>query len=153
MIESARTTAGRRRCAGFTLVEALIATSISGIAASVAYPGISSAVHKARRSEALVAMAQVQLAQERWRSGSSRYATLAELGLPERASGGHYRITVAEATPAGYAALAEASGAQAADKRCRYLRLAFAAGNVVYSSGDSDATANDADTNRQCWKL
>jgi type IV pilus assembly protein PilE len=145
--------ASRRRSAGFTLIEAMIATSISGIVASLAYPSVSAAVHKARRSEALVAMAQVQLAQERWRSNSSRYATLAELGLPDKAPGGHYRIVVADATPAGYAAIAQATAAQAADRACRYLKLALDAGTVVYSSGDNEATTNDAATNRQCWKL
>lgn len=145
--------ASRRRCAGFTLLELTVACAVSGLVATAAYPSVSSALLKARRSDALVAMTQLQLAQERWRSNSGRYATLAELGLPATASGGNYRVTVADPTPAGYAALAQATGTQSADRSCRFMKLVLDDGAVVYSSGDTEATANDSATNRQCWKL
>lgn len=142
---------GRRN--GFTFVEVMIAASISGVAASAAYPSIAGAMHKARRSEALVAMTQLQIAQERWRTNAGRYATLEELGLPSTLPGGRYRISVSEPTADGYHAVAQAAGAQAADRSCRYFRLAQDAGSTVYSSGESDIASNDALANRQCWKL
>lgn len=146
-----RSTSIRRRAAGFTLVELMVATSISGVLASVAYPSVSAALYKIRRSEALVAVIQLQQAQERWRSGSSRYATLTELGLPSTASGGNYRLSITDPASNGYVALAQATGAQAGDRQCRYMKLAVDAGNLVYSSGETDATANNAQANRQCW--
>lgn len=143
----------RRRQIGFTLVEMAIATAVSGLLASVAYPSVSAALHKARRSEAMVAMMQLQQAQERWRSGNSRYASLPELGLAANAPGGHYRIEVADPGPQGYVALAQATGAQAGDRACRYLVLVVDGAAVTYRSGDSQAASNDTTANRQCWNL
>jgi type IV pilus assembly protein PilE len=143
----------RRHSAGFTLVETVIATSIAGVLASVAYPSVATALQKVRRSEALVAMMQLQQAEERWRSGSARYATLADLGLPATATGGHYRLTVSDATGSGYVAVAQALGAQSGDRQCRYLQLALDAGNPSYRSGETEAVENGTAANRQCWNL
>lgn len=139
----------RRTMSGFTLVEVVIATAVSGVLASVAYPSFSAALAKARRSEAMVAMTQIQLAQERWRSARSRFATLEELGVATATGGGHYLLSVADPTPQGYVATAQASGAS--ERGCRYLRIAYDAGISVYRSGETDATANDAAANRRCW--
>lgn len=140
-----------RRSAGFSLIELMIATSISGVLASAAYPSFSAALHKIRRCEALAATMQLQQAQERWRSGSSRYGTLAEVGVAGIVPGRNYLLSVAAPSASGYVALAEATGAQASDRPCKYLKLSVDAGNVSYSSGETDATANSAQVNRQCW--
>lgn len=142
-----------RRSAGFTLVELMVATSVSGILASVAYPSFSGALQKMRRTDALVAIMQLQHAEERWRSGSSRYGTLAELAVPGRSPGGHYIISVGTPQPHGYIAVAQATGAQSADRACRFLKVSVDAGSVAYSSGETDAAANPAQVNRQCWNL
>lgn len=141
----------RRRCSGFTLIELMIATSISGVLASVAYPSFSDAVQRIRRCEALAATMQLQQVQERWRSGNSRYGTLAELGLPAIAAGNNYLLSVTDPSATGYVALAEATGAQARDGSCRYLKLSVAAGNVSYSSGATADAGNSVAVNRQCW--
>jgi type IV pilus assembly protein PilE len=141
----------RRLSGGFTLIEMLVATSVSGLLASVAYPSFSGAIQKVRRTEALVAMVQIEQAEERWRSGSSRYGTLAELGLASVAPGGSYLLSVADAGTNGYVALAQATGAQAGDHTCRYLKLSIASGNLVYSSGETAAATNGEQANRQCW--
>lgn len=143
----------RRRSAGFTMIELLIATSVSGLLAGVAYPSFSSALQKMRRTDALVAMVQLQHAEERWRSGSSRYGSLAEVGVAERSPAGHYRLSVADPQPHGFVAVAEASGAQAGDRACRFLRVEIDAGNVVYRSGETAAADNPSKVNRQCWNL
>ncbi len=147
------TLASRRRSAGFTLVETMIATSIAGVLASVAYPSVAGALQKVRRSEALVAMMQLQQVEERWRSASARYATLAEVGLPAVAAGGHYQLTVSGATGSGYVAVAQAIGAQSGDRQCRYMKLAIDAGNPSYRSGETEAADNGTAANRQCWNL
>lgn len=143
----------RRRNAGFTLVEVMIATAVSGLLASVAYPSFSGTLQKVRRSEALVAAMQIQQAQERWRSGSNRYGTLAEVGVASVALGRNYLLSVSEPNATGYVALAQATGFQAGDRMCRYMKLSVDGGNAVYSSGETEATANDAQGNRQCWNL
>jgi len=148
-----KTSLSTRRPAGFSLIEMMIATAVSGVLASVAYPSFSSALQKVRRTEALASLMQLQLAQERWRSASSRYGTLAEVGVAGLSAGRHYEIRVDTASSTGYEALAVATGGQARDRACRYLRLSVDAGNLSYRSGDTDATANSAQENRQCWAL
>ena len=143
----------RRRAAGFTLVELMIATAISGVLASVAYPSFSGALQKVRRTEAMVALLQLQQAQERWRSGSSRYGTLAEVGVASVIPGRNYVLSVADPSATGYLAIAEATGTQARDRTCRYLLLGVASANMSYRSGETAAGANDEQVNRKCWNL
>ena len=141
----------RRHAAGFTLVEVMIATAISGVLASVAYPSFSGVMHKVKRCEALAALMQLQQAEERWRSDNSRYGTLDEVGVASAAPGRNYLLSVADASATGYVAVAQATGTQASDRKCRYLRLAFQAGNLATSSGETESADNDAQANRQCW--
>lgn len=141
----------RRRSAGFTLVEMMIATSVSGVLASIAYPGYSSVMQKLRRTDALVSMIQVQQAQERWRSGNGRYGSLAEVGAEGVVAGRSYTFSVDAISASGYEVLAAATGAQARDSLCRYMRLVVDGGNVSTRSGATDATDNPAQANRKCW--
>ena len=143
----------RRRAAGFTLVELMIATSISGVLASVAYPSFSGALLKVRRTGAMVAMLQLQQAQERWRSSSNRYGSLAEVGVASTVPGRNYLPSVADPTTTGYVATAEATGAQARDRACRYLLLGMESGNTRYRSGETAAATNGEQENRKCWNL
>ena len=143
----------RRRSAGFTLIEVMVATSISGLLASVAYPSFSGVLQKVRRSEALVAAMQIQQAQERWRAGSNRYGTLAEVGVGSVAPGRNYLLSVSAPSATGYVALAQATGFQAGDRLCRYMKLSVDGGNTVYSSGETEAATNNTQGNRQCWNL
>lgn len=143
----------RRRQAGFTLVELMIATSVSGILASVAYPSYSGAMHKMRRMEALVAMIQLEQAEERWRSGNGRYGTLEEISVADVTAGRSYRLSIDAPSAHGYEATAVATGAQASDASCRFMVLVVDAGNVTYRSGSTDAADNAAQINRKCWNL
>ena len=142
-----------RRIAGFSLFELLVATSVSGVLASVAYPGFTGSLQKARRSEALVALMEVQQMQERFRSNSGRYGSLAEIGLPAAAAGGRYELAVESPTATGYLASAAAGGTQAGDAVCRYLAVNVEAGSPTLRSGGSAAGDNDAAANRRCWNL
>ena len=141
----------RRRSTGFTLIEVMVATSITGVLASVAYPSFSGALHKVHRTEALVAVIQLQQAQERWRSGNSQYGSLAEIGVPSVAPRRNYLLSVARQSATGYEVMAAATGTQASDRSCRYLKFTVDAGNTAYASGDTEAVTNNAQANRQCW--
>jgi type IV pilus assembly protein PilE len=140
-----------RRSAGFSLVELLVATSISGVLASVAYPSFTGSLQKARRSEALVALMQVQQVEERFRSNGSRYGSIDEIGVATAVAGGHYALNVESADATGYVASAVAVSTQAADAACRYMKVSVDAGTSTLSSGASAATGNDELANRRCW--
>jgi len=142
-----------RHAAGFTLIEMMVAVSVAGILSSVAYPSFNGQIHKARRADALVAMVQVQAAQERWRSVHRDYATLDDLGLPARSTAGHYALSVTQADDERYEVLASAVGSQAGDRACRHLKLTLDGASIAYASGDAPSTDNPAELNRRCWNL
>jgi type IV pilus assembly protein PilE len=143
----------RRGSRGFTLIEIVAVLGVAGVLSSLAWPSFQGSLQKARRAEAMMAMAQLQIAQERWYANRGRYGSLDELRLPARTSAGHYRIVVSEADAQGYVALATASGAQAGDRACRQLRLTVAAGASTHDSGADERFDNDAAANRRCWNF
>ena len=143
----------RRAARGFTLIEILSVLGIASVLSSLAWPSFQGGLHKARRADALVALVQVQIAQERSYANRYRYASLAELRTPERSSGGHYRLEVISADEQGYELVAHATGSQAGDAVCRVLKLTVAGGATVRSSGADERVANDAAANRRCWGL
>lgn len=142
-----------RAARGFTLIEVLAALGIAGVLSSIAWPSFEGSLQRARRADATLAMAQLQIAQERWYANRGRYGNLAELRLAERSSGGHYRLEVVAADEQGYTLLARASGAQARDAACRSLRLGLAGGVTTRESGADDRVGNDEAANRRCWNL
>ena len=143
--------ATHRRARGFTLIEMLVATAITGVLSSVAYPSFLGTVQKVRRTDALVAVLQVQAAQERWRSNNPGYGSLAEIRQPAQSAAGHYTLELRNVGDTGYELLATARGAQGSDNACRTLKLVMTGLNAVQSSGPDANTGNDSDANRRCW--
>jgi type IV pilus assembly protein PilE len=143
----------RRRAAGFTLIEMLAAVSIAGVLASIAYPTFEAPIQKARRTDALVALMQLQMAEERWHSNHLRYATLAELGAASTSANRYYTLQVVSADENGFALRAVATGLQARDQACRYFTLNSSGANVVQASGPTAEATNPAAANRRCWGL
>ncbi len=141
----------RTRAAGFSLPELAFSLTIVGILSSIAYPAFSSTLASVRRSDALVALMGVQTQQERYRANHETYGDLTQLGVASVSRSGHYELTLEAASPNGYSVRAAAIGAQRNDSVCRYLRLSVDGLNVVYASGESDATTNAAALNRRCW--
>jgi type IV pilus assembly protein PilE len=136
---------------GFTLIEGLVGVAIAGVLSSIAYPSVEAQVQRARRTDALVALLQAQLAEERHRANNADYATLAELGLRDTSPAGHYRLQASANASGGYDLVATAVAAQARDARCRVLRLSLADGTLVQTSGSDARTTNDSAANRVCW--
>lgn len=130
---------------GFSLIEALVALAVIAILASLAWPGFAGALQRSRRVEATAALMQVQLAQERWRSGHAAYAAdLAALGLDYRLSA-HYRLAITASGAHRYSAVATPVGMQAGDAACTSLVLSLEAGRIVLgSTGHAPASA--------CWR-
>ena len=145
-----RATGLTRLARGFTLIEGLVTVAIAGVLSTVAFPSVEAQLLRARRTDALVALLQAQLAEERHRANNAGYASLPELGLRDTSSAGHYRLQ-ANASGSGYELVATAVAAQARDVRCRVLRLSLVDGVLVQTSGSDATTANGADANRACW--
>ena len=145
--------AWRRATGGFTLIEMLAVLSMTGVLTSVALPSFEGQLQRARRSDVLVTMLQVQAAQERWRSNGVRYGSLADIGTPAQSAAGHYRLQVVSADEDGYDVLATATGTQARDTGCRNMALRTSGANLVYASGPDASVANPVALNAKCWNL
>jgi type IV pilus assembly protein PilE len=141
----------RRACAGFTLIDMMCAVTVAGVVSAIAVPAYQGAMQKTRRSEALVALLQAQMVQERFRADHASYGSLADLGLPATTSGGHYGLSVTDPTQTGYAIEAVATAQQSADTLCRHLRLVVDGFNVAYASGPDSSVGNAASANKKCW--
>ena len=139
------------RARGFTLIETLVTVGIAGVLSSVAYPSFEGQVLRARRTDALVALMQAQLAEERFRANNASYGSLADAGLRATSPAGYYTVQVAFAGSDGYALLASANARQARDATCRHLRLTLSDASLSYASGADETTSNPADVNRRCW--
>ena len=132
---------GRSPADGFSLIELLIVLAIVAILATVTVPSFTGFVAKARRSDAMAALLQVQLAQERWRAEHLSYtAELSALGQPSSGSpDGCYRLRV-QVDGNGFVVTAEPVGVQQAD-RCG--TFAIDESGPHYADGFAD---------RSCWR-
>lgn len=79
---------------GFTLIELMVVVAIVGILAAVAYPSYQNSVRKSRRADAMAALAEAQLAQEKWRANHTTYAANATtLGISATSPDGYYSLS------------------------------------------------------------
>jgi len=147
-----RPASNRNQC-GFTLIELMFSVTIAGFLSSVAYPAYQGTVQKVRRSDALVAMMDIQMAQERFRSNNVAYASLTELRSRATSPAGHYLLDVQTPTNAGFVVLATAAGSQRSDTSCGVLKLTVDGANVSYASGSDGNVGNDSVANKRCWSL
>lgn len=130
-----------------TLVELLVVVTIVGILASLAYPSFTRYLQRSRRADALVALMQIQMAQERWRASHPSYSeTLGALQLGRFAAetSGHYKLSLSLDEAGEYIATATATGVQTADKACTSMSLSVRAGQPHRASTGS----GHAD---ECW--
>lgn len=142
-----------RKAAGFTLIEMMCAVALTGVISSIAYPTYKKVIHKARRSDAQIALMQLQMSEERYRSEHSSYGSLVELGSAASTPSGQYTLTIASPSETGFRAQAVASGVQASDTTCHYMQITVDGLNVSYLSGSDASLSNTAATNKQCWGI
>jgi type IV pilus assembly protein PilE len=103
--------------AGFSLIELLITLAIVAILAVITVPSFSGLVARSRRSDAMAALLDVQLAQERWRALNFSYApALSALGWATADSpDGYYRLRINNADDSGFTVTARPVGVQQSD--------------------------------------
>ena len=143
----------RSRSRGFTLVELMITVVVIAILSAIAIPSYRGYVQRSKRSEATVALMQIQASQEKFFLQNNAYVTTtanlsaappAGLGIPATTSDGNYDLTLAAAAPGGYTATATATSTQADDAKCQTF--------TINQNGVRTATGSAADPNVECWK-
>lgn len=135
---------------GWTLTELLISLAVMGTLAALALPAYLQQQRQARRSDAQVALQQLQMDQARWRAQHDTYAdSLTALGWSsDQSLRGQYRISIPQADAEGYTLEAWPVGAQAADRDCSPLRLTWrGSATTTLSAGQHP----DSDPDR-CWR-
>jgi len=142
-----------RRARGFTLVESLVALSVASVLSGIAYPSFHGSLQKSRRADALIALVQLQNAQERWRFSHRGYGALADIGVAAASPAGHYRLELVAADEDHFEVRAVAQGTQARDAACRVLSLRSDGAVTTRSSGPDAGVANAPAANRRCWSL
>lgn len=128
---------------GFTMIELMVVLAIMAILTMVAYPSYQESMRKSRRSDAIVAALAIQVAQEKFRSSCTVYAstiaaanncntpTVGVYSIPGLTTSpeGHYTMSLSGATGNAYVITAAAQGAQANDTGCTSMTITFNATN------------------------
>lgn len=152
-----------RTSRGVTLVEVIIVVVVLAVLASIAMPIFSKMAMSSRRSEAYGALANLALAQSRYRNNKPQYAGQDKLtvpsnigpdsglGLADVSSGGHYKIEIVEAEGSFFTAKATAlsSSVQSKDKKCLVLVYKLEGEKQIYGGGASGTPLTDPNN---CWK-
>lgn len=131
---------------GFTLIELMVVLVVVAILMAIAIPTFTNQVRKSRRAEAMRALSDLQLRQERWRANHTSYIGTDSVAADVTAFGGlptsdFYTIAFdSTASATGFTVKATAAGAQAADAACTPMRIQVANGAVTKTP-----------TTNRCW--
>lgn len=119
--------------AGFTLIELMVAIAIVALLVQLALPSYLNATRNSRRADAVFALQQIQLEQEKLRSNCTTYAATLTgtracgvLGYPQSTTPeGYYDLSLSSASATGFTATATAKAgtSQANDSGCTTLTL------------------------------
>lgn len=139
-----------RACGGWSLVELMVALSVSALLAALAWPAYQGQQQRARRSDGQLALMRLQLEQSRHHLLQGRYTQdLADLQWPDgRSTQGHYQVQIVQADALGFAAQAQAQGPQQADQPCNPLHLRVEM-QGLQRRGAGVHTDSDPD---RCWR-
>lgn len=128
-----------RRFRGFTLVDVTVTLAVAAILGSVALPSYQAQLARARRTEAIVGLTQLQAAQEQFRARHGSYAPRLDALRGVMPRGDNYEIVLVASHADGYVARAQVAGRPLRDEGCSALTLSVLDG--VASQGPSE----------RCW--
>jgi type IV pilus assembly protein PilE len=147
-----------KRIFGFTLIELMIVVAVIATLAIIALPMFTEQLRKGKRSEAIQAISDIQLRQERYRADNPTYGnTTAATSALGNLFGGvaavasynsllnNYSVSVANTnTDTFYVITATRKGSMAADPKCGNFTMTYLNGTSTkgVSSGDAD----------YCWR-
>jgi type IV pilus assembly protein PilE len=141
------------RLSGFTLIEVLIVLAVVAILAAIAFPAYMDQVRKARRSDAMGSLQEMQMAQEKWRANHTVYAAAlmgencgdgdaandSGLCIPSTSEQGYYTLAITAASATGFTGTASPQGSQSRDS-CGTFAI------------DQDGPVTAGYANAECWK-
>lgn len=144
------TPAGRRRLAGFSLIELMVALAIAAILASVAYPSYRGYVIRTKRAAAAACLTDLSAFMERVYAANLRYDqnNAAATALPavqcrtDLTGSYTFAFAVNQPTQRTFTVVATTSGPQADDAACANLSINQAGVKTI--SGNSTVAA--------CWR-
>lgn len=129
---------------GFSLIELLVALTITGILCAISIPLYSQHIVKARRLEAAATLTNLALALEEYFTEHHSYkdATPAKLGFADKIAHEHYQLIIVAATDTNFKISAEPLAEQAIkDQECLALTL--------NSLGEENITGHG--NWKECW--
>lgn len=141
----------KRRVAGFTLIEVMIAVAIIGILAAIAYPSYQEYIKKSRRTEAQVALLELAQFMERHYTAKGGYLASGRTGAsptlpfteaPKDGSQKSYTLSLSAATARTYTLQGVPKNSMAGDKCGTF---------TVTNTGKKDVTGGTA-TAAECWR-
>jgi len=107
------------RCAGFTLIELIIAVAVIALLAAIAYPSYREILMRSRRTDAVASLLELRVAQEKWRANHTTYALLNDLNMSDITADGYYRLRIETNNASGFFATATPlAGGQQQDDAC-----------------------------------
>lgn len=148
------------RSLGFTLLELMIVVAIIAVLAIIAIPSYVEHIRKGKRSEAIQAIGDIQLRQERWRADNPNYGTLDQLtgsaanSTSYNAALRNYSVGISGNTSSAYVITATRKGDLASDPKCAnfVLRVGSLCDGTAEAGGLQHKCMSDSQNVDYCWR-